>query len=252
MEHKEVEALSTTLGASRSFEAGRVSGPLDLLALRREIGHRFRSSGGRPSDPSWTISRQIPFSEPSWKRLRVIANEIGVDARRIGPGQLAAMLVEHGLRRIEDDHWHDVLASSRRAPEFTGAETADIVAVTFRQLVDWTTTYGELASRTQGALLFFDHDAVIRLKWLRLLSSADFGPERLPALPSRSQISHRYILTSRSGVVRYTDDSAEFAEIIATDGEFDAVIDQLPLRKRLLGVRDMEGEEENGTEAHAV
>jgi hypothetical protein len=53
-------------------------------------------------------------------------------------------------------------------------------------------------------------------------------------------------------VVRYTDDSAEFAEIIATDGEFDAVIDQLPLRKRLLGVRDMEGEEENGTEAHAV
>ena len=124
--------------------------------------------------------------------------------------------------------------------------------MTFRQLVDWTTTYGELPSRTQGALLFFDHDAIIRLKWLRLLSSADFGPERLPELPSRSQISHRYILTARSGVVRYTDDSAEFAEIIATDGEFDAVIDQLPLRKRLLVMRDAEGDETNDTEAHAI
>ena len=38
MEQNKVEALSTALGASRSFEAGRVGGPLDLLALRHEIG----------------------------------------------------------------------------------------------------------------------------------------------------------------------------------------------------------------------
>ena len=46
-----------------------IGGPLDLLALREEFNQRLRSSGGRPTDPAWTVTRLVPFKEDNWTRL---------------------------------------------------------------------------------------------------------------------------------------------------------------------------------------
>lgn len=88
-----------SLGASRVVDLGqlRQGGPLDLWALRHEVGQRLRSTGGRPTDPRWTVSRLVPFSGESWERLRLLADDIGRQRPRVGPAQLAAILVERAL-----------------------------------------------------------------------------------------------------------------------------------------------------------
>lgn len=59
---------------------------------------QLKSSGGRPTNPEWTIKRQIPFAPAIWEQLKHLAgtcaHESGV---RIGPGQLAAFLLEDAV-----------------------------------------------------------------------------------------------------------------------------------------------------------
>jgi hypothetical protein len=79
--------LAESLGAARVVDVGQksIGGPLDLLALRQEFNERLHSSGGRPTDPTWKVSRQVPFKEESWSRLQDIASEVGASGRRVGP-----------------------------------------------------------------------------------------------------------------------------------------------------------------------
>lgn len=77
-----------------------LASPAALTLLVRAAAERLRSSGGRPTDPDWTLVRQVPFSEENWGRLGMLAHEISAHGRRVAPAQLAAMLVEDGLDRL--------------------------------------------------------------------------------------------------------------------------------------------------------
>src|ERR1700690_2298822 len=107
--------LAEGLGASRVVEVdqGKIGGPLDMLALREEFNERLQSSGGRPTDPSWKVSRQVPFKEESWSRLQDIASEVGGSGRRVGPAQVAALLIENSLEELDTVRWWDTLHQSR-------------------------------------------------------------------------------------------------------------------------------------------
>lgn len=59
--------------------------------------HRLRSTGGRPTNPDWTLKRQIPFSPELWAALNRLAEECSQAGTRIGPGQLAAFLLEDAV-----------------------------------------------------------------------------------------------------------------------------------------------------------
>jgi hypothetical protein len=101
MEHDDKVRIAGALGADRWVDVGRpLGGPLDLLGLRSHVEARLRSSGGRPTDPTWTITRQVPFRADTWERLQELAAEIGDAGRKVAPAQLAAMLVEAGLEDI--------------------------------------------------------------------------------------------------------------------------------------------------------
>jgi len=97
------ERIADILGASRTVLVdGRPSrGPLDLLSLRREIQERLKSSGGRPTDPAWTLCRSIRFKPEHWHRLEELAQKVSDASRRVGPGQLAAILVEKALSEVD-------------------------------------------------------------------------------------------------------------------------------------------------------
>mgnify|MGYP000884215559 CR=1 FL=1 len=90
--------------------------PAVLARLARSAAERLRSSGGRPTDPDWTLVRQVPFSQENWGRLGSLAHEISEHGRRVAPAQLAAMLVEDGLDRLnsarDSDSGDGRLASS--------------------------------------------------------------------------------------------------------------------------------------------
>jgi hypothetical protein len=95
--------IAEIIGASSAVpvEGLPAQGPLDLLALRREVQERLQSGGGRPTDPTWTITRSIRFRPEHWHRLEKLAERISGPSRRVGPGQLAAILVERALRQID-------------------------------------------------------------------------------------------------------------------------------------------------------
>ena len=90
------------LGASRVIAIPGLpsSGPLDLLQLRAEVGERLRSSGGRPTDPNWSVQRLVPFREERWHQLEELAEQLSSSGRRVSAGQLAAILIERALDSI--------------------------------------------------------------------------------------------------------------------------------------------------------
>ncbi|NJL27288.1 MAG: hypothetical protein HC897_05035 [Thermoanaerobaculia bacterium] len=97
------ERVAKALGADRSIPlAGLPSqGPLDLLQLRAELGRRLRSSGGRPTDPAWSVRRLIPFKEDLWRELEQLAARCRLGGQSVSPSQLAALLIERGLRDLK-------------------------------------------------------------------------------------------------------------------------------------------------------
>ena len=89
-------------------------GGLDLgeaLAWRHwfaERQRRLQSSGGRPTNPDWTMKRQVPFSPDTWKGLERRARACSNTGNKIGPGQVAGFLLEEAisaprLRVVGDD-----------------------------------------------------------------------------------------------------------------------------------------------------
>ena len=95
--------VTKALGAQRSFSLDGLpsQGPLDLLQLRAELGRRLRSSGGRPTDPEWSVRRVIPFKEERWRELERLAERCREGGQTVSPSQLAAVLIERGLKDLK-------------------------------------------------------------------------------------------------------------------------------------------------------
>jgi hypothetical protein len=66
------------------------------------VGRRLKSSGGRPTDPSWEIQRLVRFREESCKRLEALASLLSAEGQRVSAGQLAAILLERGLEQVQE------------------------------------------------------------------------------------------------------------------------------------------------------
>lgn len=93
-----VRRISEALGASVVIPLGRRSlGPMGIMALLPMITSRLVSRGGRPTDPSWTVRRLVPFSAETWGRLADQARRLSTPSRRLTPAQLAAILIERHL-----------------------------------------------------------------------------------------------------------------------------------------------------------
>jgi len=95
-------SVGQALGASRAVTLPDLpsSGPLDLLQLRAHVVQRLRSSGGRPTDPGWTVQRLVPFREAGWRKLVKLAERLSNNERKVSPGQLAGILIDRALNDI--------------------------------------------------------------------------------------------------------------------------------------------------------
>ena len=229
--------LAKGLGASRVVDVGqkKIGGPLDMLALRQEFNERLRSSGGRPTDPSWKVSRQVPFKEESWSRLQDIATELGGSGRRVGPAQVAALLLENSLEEMEDARWQDALDDSREIPLLSEPEAAEAAGVTYNQFDDWVQRGWLVPAGRRSRQRFFGADEIIRANWLRSIAST---PAKLDALIEdiRScDLSARYLVVTNSETVRTAPSRTQLYRILEEPGSH-LVIDQLPGRRMLLGL----------------
>jgi hypothetical protein len=237
MKKKDKERLAKGLGASRVVEVEKrsIGGPLDLLALREEFTHRLQSSGGRPTDPSWKVSRQVPFKEESWERLQDIASRVGESGRRVGPAQVAALLLESSLEEMEDAHWQEALDESRRTPLLSQPEAADAAGVTYDQFDDWVQREWLLPAGRQGRRRSFGADEVIRGQWLRALSQLPTNIESLTEDVRACDLSSRYLVVLGGETVATAATRSHLYRLLEKEGAH-FVIDQLPERRKLLGL----------------
>ncbi|HSX53202.1 MAG TPA: hypothetical protein VLF90_02445 [Patescibacteria group bacterium] len=67
----------------------------EVVAL--ELTPRLVSSGGRPTDPDWTIYRPIPMKPETWDTLRQLAVDASSEQRHMNPAQVAAFLLERAI-----------------------------------------------------------------------------------------------------------------------------------------------------------
>ena len=243
MDKEDKARIAEALGASRVVELGssNAGGALDLLALREEVNQRLRSSGGRPTDPAWTLSRQVPFKEDSWNRLKGFAREVGTSGRRVGPAQLAALLIENSLEELEDAQWREVLDESRASPLLSQPEAVDAAQVTYTQFDDWLQRGWIVPAGRRGRQQSYSADEVIRARWLRSISNAtvDLGPTA--AMVRRCDLAARYLVVSNAETVSAVPTRSQLYRLLETAGGH-LVIDQLPLRRTMLGLPPFSGD----------
>lgn len=95
--------LSATVGAALGAsirDVGSAARNVDVLA--EHYSARLISTGGRPSNPDWTLTRRVPFSESTWGKLQYLATKLGTSERTLAPAQLAASLVEERVAELDD------------------------------------------------------------------------------------------------------------------------------------------------------
>ncbi len=246
---KHDDPIAEALGASRVVELDQRSsgGPLDLLGLRHEVSRRIRSTGGRPTDPAWTLARQVPFKEESWERLRDLAEEIGAGGRRVGAAQLAALLVESGLEDIEDVHWREVLAASRDLPPFAAPDAAERARITDNQFDEWVQAGWVLSAKRRGHNRWYAVDEVVRAHWLASVARNGGEVDELAPDLREVELHGRYLVVTNLTQVRVADARAQLYRILEVPGSH-LVIDQLPIRRQLLGLPPFPAREDHGGE----
>lgn len=101
---RDQEAISRALGSARPVPM-ETSGfvPTTLLVLAHGFNERLRSTGGRPTDPSWTLTRRVPFSPATWEALNTIAMRLSNAERKVAPAHVAAALIEQGIAGLDED-----------------------------------------------------------------------------------------------------------------------------------------------------
>src|SRR5438270_414994 len=86
-----------------TIEGVERSGALNATELLASLGwfenrrKKLLSAGGRPTNPEWTIKRQIPFSCGTWETIKALAGEMSAAGRKVAPAQVAAFLLEDAV-----------------------------------------------------------------------------------------------------------------------------------------------------------
>lgn len=110
----------------RSRISGRVrpnAGYFGALQVAEDVRRRFKPAvgGGRGRDPEWTLKRLMPVRAETLTRLQALAARVSeIVEFRVEPLQVAALLVDRDLDRL-DDHEVEALTSAARFKRGAGA-----------------------------------------------------------------------------------------------------------------------------------
>ncbi len=98
-----IDKIAKQLGATRRGPVEARSGYFGAMELLAEVQRRFQvpPTGGRATDPSLTVQRQIALQEQTYKRLVTMAERLSkATGRSIGPLQVGTVLLEHAAYEV--------------------------------------------------------------------------------------------------------------------------------------------------------
>lgn len=103
MSKVDIDKIAKRLGATRRGTVEARSGYFGAMELLAEVQRRFQvpPTGGRATDPSLTVRRQITFQERTYERLVAMAEKLSkATGRSIGPLQVGTVLLEHAADEV--------------------------------------------------------------------------------------------------------------------------------------------------------
>ena len=104
MANKKIQKIAKGLGATIRKPVPDVGGgPFGAARLAAVLSTRLQSTRGRPSDPTWSVSRQIPMREETLSQLQKLAKSFSSEGRSISPMQVAAQLLEKSLEQVRKE-----------------------------------------------------------------------------------------------------------------------------------------------------
>jgi len=109
----DMDKIARGLGAERRGKVGAKGGYFGALQLAADVKARFAvpSGGGRPTDPRWTERRLLPLAPKTLKRLERMASTVQKQGGvRVGPMQLAALLLEKSTDELTEDEADELVA----------------------------------------------------------------------------------------------------------------------------------------------
>jgi hypothetical protein len=109
--------LSRNLGSRVSGHVQAGGGYFGALHVAEEVRRRFKAApgGGRARDPKWTQKRLLPVRPETLARLQDLAARISeIVEFHVGPLQVAAVLVERDLGRLDDREVVEAVTSAAR------------------------------------------------------------------------------------------------------------------------------------------
>jgi hypothetical protein len=109
--------LARNLGAQVSGKVRSGAGYFGALQVAEEVRRRFKAAvgGGRARDPQWTLKRLMPVRPETLARLQAVAAQVSeIVEFRVEPLQVAALLVERDLDRLDDREVVEAVTSAAR------------------------------------------------------------------------------------------------------------------------------------------
>lgn len=109
------EKVAKALGAKEVKIDGEIGGSTPaLFGLRQALYARLRSTGGRPSLEGAGERQKIPLIEGDWERLQEVAEMSRNEDFHPTPAQVASILLNQALDRIEQRKASEEVSQSRR------------------------------------------------------------------------------------------------------------------------------------------
>lgn len=109
--------LARNLGSRVSGHPRADAGYFGALQVAEEVRRRFKSApaGGRARDPEWTEKRLLPVRPETLTRLQELSVRVSeIVEFRVEPLQIAALLVERDLDRLDDREVVEAVTSARK------------------------------------------------------------------------------------------------------------------------------------------
>ena len=107
---KNIEKIAAGLGADiigkvpdtggGAFGAARLAHITESIQNRLTPGQGVRP--GRPTDASWVQHPRVPMSDATKERLKLLAQQISTNSRKISPMQIAAQILEDAVAAVPE------------------------------------------------------------------------------------------------------------------------------------------------------
>jgi hypothetical protein len=154
---------------------------------------------------------------------------------------VAALLIESSLEELEVGQWQEALEASRSAPLRSQPQAAEAAQVTYNQFDDWVQRGWIVPAGRRGHERSYGADEIVRARWLHAICRMTTDIAAMANAVRNCDLSARYLVVTDAENISTVPTRSHLYRLLEAPGSH-LVIDQLPERRKLLGLPPFPGD----------